>query len=195
MSENSLWLVPSDQNPSPERLWEIAEQLWTRGIIPMLDLADIDSHDTHAGQAVPYNYFDKRYDEWKASGRPLPTLQHGDFDSVWIKWRPYQFLVPSTVDQFCDLRCPHCQTKVTPSIDCSAGALFGQTVGAVIRCRQCERDFPATSIEFDPTQATWAQCSVSFHQMPNCEVSGDEQWLIDALAILGPCRQLHGWET
>ena len=195
MSGNSLWLVPFDQDLSSERLWDIAEQLWARGIIPLLNLADIDSSDTQSEQAVPYNYFDKRFDEWKASGRTLPTLQHGDFDSVWIKWRPHQFLVPSTVDQYCDPRCPHCHNKVTPSIDSPAGGLFGQKAEAVVWCRQCESNFPARSIEFAASQATWTRFSISFHQMPNCEVSGDEQWLLDALAIVGPCHQFHGWET
>jgi hypothetical protein len=57
MSGNSLWLVPIDQEPSSERLWDIAEQLWARGIIPLLNFADIDSNDTQTEQAAPLQLF------------------------------------------------------------------------------------------------------------------------------------------
>lgn len=195
MSDNSLWLVPVDQESSVARIWEIAEQLWERGIIPMFSLAEIGCEDEFIEQSIPYDYFHRRLAEWKASGRSLPKVQQGDFGSVWITCRPYKFLVPETADQFCDLRCPLCHDLVAPSVDSPAGGAFGRTIGAILWCRNCENTFPATLIEFDPSQVTWTRFSISFHEMANCETFGDEPWLCDAMVIIGPCRQFHGWET
>jgi hypothetical protein len=189
MSVNSLWLVPDDQAACTTRVWEIAERLWERGFIPMLDL------DSKELQGRRYDYFRSREEEWNASGRSLPEGYRGGYDTVWITYLAHRFLVPASAHLFCDLRCPCCHKVVAPTVDSPAGGAFGRTVGAIVRCRQCGKDFPGTEIEYDPSQVAWTCFSISFHDVATCEIPVSEPWVREAIAVIGTSRQFRGWET
>ena len=196
MSENSLWIVPTNQDACVSDVWEIAEQLWELGFIPTLDLTESLCLGGPVGyEERSYDYFHKRAKRWLASGRTLPKGYQGEFETILITCLPKKNLVPATAGQFCDLHCPRCHRKFVPSINSTLDAPFGRSIETGVRCYGCDNIFPAAEIEFNPSEMTWARFSISFHNISSPEAPLDEPWVNDVIAVVGSSSQFHGWES
>lgn len=176
MGEKTAYYIPEDQAKYYERVEELADKFWEKGVF-------LSTEDEHIYERLRL---------YKEQGKTLPKTTHEFcFAEMGIADEGMKLPIPSNVY---DAQCPNCGADVyeefTDSLaDCDDEDLSN----AIVKCPRCTNEFKScNTVAKDPGFAfARVYLWVSDIEDDNWEPS----FKATVESVVGPCREIIAWDT
>lgn len=179
MGAHSAYYVPENQSAVIGRSDDIRLQFWDLGVF-------LDSMDDPIASKL---------EECKRSGAPLPKWQHDfGFGGMGIEESDFDLPVP---EMPYDARCPHCDAEVFQDLaDTWYGSEDlddGPDLDAAITCSSCQKQFVPSEMKCPEQGFARGRWYIWVSDIEPDDY--DKSFRQTVESVVGPCREVFGWDT
>ena len=179
MGEISVYYVPVDQESVLGRSDQIRLRFWDLGVF--LDCAD--------------EPISKKLAEAKKAGSALPEWQYDfAFGGMGIEESAFDLPVP---DMPFDARCPHCDAEVYQDLAYtwygSERSAEGPDLDAAVTCSACRKQFSVNEMKCPDHGFARGKWYIWISDIEPDAYDRSFRQTIES--VVGPCREVFGWDT